>query len=515
MLRLRDRAPSLLGRRWLPFATVALALLLACPSLRNGWFADDDMFRARIDPRRAIPGFSYAPLDLFTFVSGDPVQRATFREAGLYPWWMADDFRMAFWRPLSSLTHLLDERLRPGSAGAAHAQSLLWFAALLAVLAALYRRFHVPWVANLALVLYALDDARAWPVGFIANRNAIVAATLAFAALLAYDRARRDGWRPGLWLAPILFGVALLGGESALALVGYLVAYATVIDSGPLGRRVARLWPYAALSLLWLAAYKALDYGTAGGGMYLNPMNEPGLYLHALLERLPVLLAAQVGAGLSDIFLMVRPTLQLVLYGLALVVLAVFAVLLLPTWRRLPVCRFWTLGAVLSLPPMCATYPMDRLLVFSSVGAMAAIALVFADWIERRHAAVPTRRLVTAGVSILVVCHLVLAPLLLAGNSRRGRLRLRGCARGPIAPLEAAARGWPAHALVAARRRRDGPAPGGRAAAGFAHVHSGVRAGGRVAPATFRRPAGSGRPRAPPCRAAPHRRRSRTGRGRA
>ena len=42
-----------------------------------------------------------------------------------------------------------------------------------------------------------LDDARGWVLGWTANRNVIVAAVFAFAALLAYDRARRGGWRLG------------------------------------------------------------------------------------------------------------------------------------------------------------------------------------------------------------------------------------------------------------------------------------------------------------------------------
>ena len=288
--------------------------------------------------------------------------------------------------------------------------------ALLAVLAALYRRFHAPWIAHLALVLYAVDDARGWVVGWTANRNALVAATLAFAALIAHDRARRDGWRPGTWLAPALFGAALLGGEAALALTGYLLAHALFVDSGPLARRLARLWPYAALAVAWLAAYKALGYGTSGGSMYLNPLDEPMPYLRALAERLPVLLAAQIGASLSDVWLLLPLPAQLAAYTLAVLGLLAFAVLLAPLWRRLPASRFWALGAVLSLPPACATFPMDRLLVFAGVGTMAAIALVFAEWLEGGALALlprARRAIATSVVLLLVLLHLVLAPVLL------------------------------------------------------------------------------------------------------
>ena len=275
MRRLVGRAPLILGRGWVPPATILLALLLVSPSLGVGPMADDYMHMARVDPRLHVPGFAYAPLDLFTFASGDPKQRAVLLEEGVFGWWMAPDFRMSFWRPLSSLTHVLDHELWAHSSVLAHAHSLLWFAALLAVLAHLYRPFHPPWIANLALVLYALDDARGWVLGWTANRNALVAATLAFAALLAHDRARRDGWRPGLWLAPALFGAALLGGEAALGVTGYFFAHALFVDEGPLARRLAWLWPYVALSVGWLVAYTALGYGTSGGGMYLNPLNEP------------------------------------------------------------------------------------------------------------------------------------------------------------------------------------------------------------------------------------------------
>jgi hypothetical protein len=416
MRRLVERAPLLLGRWWLPLCTVLLALLLVSPGLGGGPLADDYMLLARVDPRLHVPGFPYAPLDLFTFVSGDPSQRAVLLEKGVFGWWMAPDFRMSFWRPLSSLTHVLDHLLWPQSWVLAHVHSMLWFAALLAVLAVLYRRFHAPWVAHLALVLYAVDDARGWVLGWVANRNALVAATFAFAALVLHDRARRDGWRTGKWLAPALFAAALLGGEAALAVTGYLFAHALFIDSGPLSRRLGRLWPYAALAVAFLVAYKAMGFGASGGGMYLNPMDEPTPYLRALGERLPILLAAQIGLSLSDIWSALPPVARLSAYALAVAALVAFAALLAPLLRRRPACRFWALGAVLSLPPLCATIPMDRLLVFAGVGAMAAIALVFAEWLEGGAFALfprARRAAVTIAVSLLAVLHLVLAPLLL------------------------------------------------------------------------------------------------------
>lgn len=415
MARLSGYVSSFLAWRWLPPAVIVLALLLAAPALWVGLIGDDYMQLARVDARLHAPGFPYAPLDLFTFASGDSGQRAVLLDEGIFGWWMAPDFRWAFWRPLSSLTHLLDHTLWPRSRLLPHVQTLLWFAALLAVLAAVYRRFHAPWIAHLALLLYAVDDARAWVVGWSANRNALVAATLGFSALLLHDRARRDGWLPGAWLGPAFFAAALLGGESALGLTGYLFAYELFIDSGPLSRRLARLWPYAALSVAWLASYKLLGYGTSGGGHYLNPLDEPWGYLVALVQRLPILLAAQVGPSFSDAWMFLPPTAKVVGWMLALLVIALFGAVLAPLWRRTPECRFWALGTVLSLPPMCATFPMDRLLVFAGVGGMAMVAIVLAGWLEGGTLSLPRPRRVLAATVLpaLAVLHLVLSPVLL------------------------------------------------------------------------------------------------------
>jgi hypothetical protein len=416
MRRLLERAPDWLGRRWVPPAIILLALLLVSPCLSVKMVCDDYILLARVDPRAHVPGCTYAPLDLFALISGDPLQRAALMQEGVMAWWAAPDLRGSFWRPLSSLTHVVDFLARPRSALVAHAHSMLWFAALLAVVGGLYRRFHVPWVAHLALLLYALDDAHGLLLSWIANRNALVAATFAFAALLAHDRARRDTWQPGTWLAPMLFGAALLSGEAALAVTGYLVAHALFIDQGPLVRRLSRLWPYAILASAWLAAYRALGYGARGLGLYDDPTDGLVRYLGVLVERLPVLLAAQLGFAPSDLWPHVPRTAQLAISGVTLATLVAVALVLGPVLRREPVCRFWAVGAVLSLPPMCATFPSDRLLAFAGVGAMAAIAMLMAEALQRDTPAVLGRGACVARrivLPLLVLAHLVMAPLLL------------------------------------------------------------------------------------------------------
>ena len=50
-------------------------------------------------------------------------------EHGLGVWWAAPNFKIAFWRPLSALTHAIDLALWPKSAALMHLQTVGWFLA--------------------------------------------------------------------------------------------------------------------------------------------------------------------------------------------------------------------------------------------------------------------------------------------------------------------------------------------------------------------------------------------------
>ncbi len=98
-----------------------------------------------------------------------------------------------------------------------HIQSILWFALACAAAGALYRRFMTPaWVAGLAALLYALDDARGIGVGWLSGRNALLTILCGFFVLLCHDRWRRDGWRVGPFLSVRALAMGLLSGEAAL-----------------------------------------------------------------------------------------------------------------------------------------------------------------------------------------------------------------------------------------------------------------------------------------------------------
>jgi hypothetical protein len=401
-----------LERRYVPWLIVGLALLLSSPSLFTGLCADDFIHQLALRRDPGIAGFSYRPLDLFAFADGDPTRTRQLIDAGIYPWWTDPRVVLSFLRPITSATHYLDHLLWPHQPVLMHLQNVLWFGLLLLVVNAIYRRFmRAGWIASLALLLYALDDARAPTVGWLANRNALVALTLALPALIAHDKWRRDGAKYGAWLGPLALGVGLLAGEAALLVVAYLFAYALFIDQGTLRARLGRLAPYAAVILVWRAAYAQLGYGSLGSGVYLDPASDPVRFLQAAATRLPVLLLAQFAlppADLWDLYPLVFPAGRALTLLVALLVLAGLGALIRPLWIRDPRVRFWTVGCLLSTLIMCATFPHDRLLTGISLGAMALVAELVVSFVQR---AAPSRGARLAGRA-LVVCHLALAPLL-------------------------------------------------------------------------------------------------------
>jgi hypothetical protein len=235
-----------------------------------------------------------------------------------------------------------------------HVQSLLWFAGAIAAAALFYRRLLVPaWVAGLAALLFAVDDAHGMPAVWLANRNANIGVLFGLIALIAHDRWRRDGWRPGALIAPLALLLGLLAGEIALAAGGYLLAYALFLDTDNWRGRLASLVPGGLVGSLWWVTYRVMGYGASGSGVYIDPGASPGEFVHAVIDRAPMLFAGLWGipSGLGH-FLSQSAAHVLWLVAVGLIVAVTF--LLLPILRRDRAARFFALGMVLSLVPACA-----------------------------------------------------------------------------------------------------------------------------------------------------------------
>ncbi len=390
--------------------------LLPCVNL--GFTADDAMLRVRASGDHRFAGFPPTRSDLFVFISGDPAQRAELMETGTLPWWTAPYYRLAFWRPISSWTHAADFAWWPDQSAAMYLHSIAWFAVALAIVAALYRRHHSRAVATLALLLFALDDARGPAVGYISNRNAVLALAFGAAALVAHDRWRRDGQCAAAVLAPLAFACGLLAGEATIGVLGYLLGHAVFLDRGSILDRARALAPYALVLVAYAAGYRALGYGATGSDIYVDPGGDPRTFATLALPRIAALLAGQFAGPWSDFWLVYSPEVAIWVLVWSVAVVVTVAAVMRRSIGGDPVARMWATGSLVACVPIASAFPADRLLGFVGLGGMGLVAMLFDAW----YRAGARGRRWSAGarvvVGVLALCHLVLAPLLLPVRAR-------------------------------------------------------------------------------------------------
>jgi hypothetical protein len=387
---------------------VALGLLLASPSLWTQPVADDLLHELLLRGEPGLRGLEPKTVDLFRFASGDPAPTLALMNEGVFPWWTDPTVRLSFFRPLAGLTHFLDWRWFAGRAGLMHLHSLAWYGALLGAVALTYRRFAPPSTALLALLFYAVDDAHAPTVGWIANRNAVIALCFSLLAVAAHAQWRTNGSASHCWRAPAFLGLGLLAGESAIAGAAYLLAYAMFLERTPLRARAASLLGPLMVLIAWRVAYVRLGYGTSGSGVYLDPVTSPLAFVQTLAERVPVSLLAAVALPWSDfweVYPLVSPWLGPAVWCFAVAVLSGLALLLRPLLRESANARFWAAGTVFSAVPAASTFPHDRMLLAVTVGWMALLALALTTTVRARWREI--------SLSALVLVHAVAAPLLL------------------------------------------------------------------------------------------------------
>lgn len=405
----RDRAYRLLMRALTrPHAAWFVALLafaMSLPAISLGLIGDDYLLAARVES---------APLAAFEFHSRDPeLRRAELlaaREAGEVPWWIDDDFHQAFLRPLASLSVALDFAVWPRAVWWMHVQNSLWFAAVVLLVGALYRRLAPsPRVAALALFFFAMNSSQAMTTAFIAARNTLMAAFFGLLALwcwLAADEAsgaRRVAFSCGSLLA--LAG-ALLSAEIGVSAGAFLFSYAFVLGRGSLRARLLRFAPYALLMLAWQVAYQLAGYGASTSGFYRTPGADPLGFAFALLTGLPIYLTSVLTLPFATLSGLTPWALMGAAVAASLVLLLMRG-LLWPLLQREPSARFFALGAVLSVIPLGTTVPQDRLVFFIDFGIAALLALLV---VQRLDAPSPERA--RRGARALFSMHALAAPIL-------------------------------------------------------------------------------------------------------
>jgi hypothetical protein len=389
--------------------SVALVILLGIwlrwPSLYNGFFSDDMTAVAMVKGVYASPR---APLDLFNFTDGTPQDHARLMRYGSLPWWTADHLRMAMMRPLASALILVDQRLFGKHALPYHVHSMVWWVALMLAAAGLFNDLFTVPVASAALLLFALEEGHTFTLGWIANRGALIAMVFCLLGLRAHLRWRRAGVRRAAYISSLCFALALLSGEWAFPLMGYVFAFELVGSTGTWRSRALALLPSALPSLVFAAVRARLGYGALNSGVYTDPLSEPLRFVFMIGERMPVFFADMVfsipanywvaGSPWRDQLLgsgLIPPDIWIQLPGWTFwhfwIGIAAMLTVGLTLWAVLPARPanerrelYWLLlGALLSLLPMVSSFPHGRMVLPAALAFAPASAIVLHECARR------------------------------------------------------------------------------------------------------------------------------------
>ncbi len=412
------------GRYWIGVLVILIiGVALRGESLRVGFGMDDYAQLAMLDDAYPV---ERGPWDLFSFSKGDPDEVHTLMSKGSLAWWSHPELKLCALRPGSSLLMWLDVKLFGHAAVWHHVHTLVWWSVMLLAAALLLRRVLPQRWAVLALLLYALDECHTYPIGWLANRNAIVSATFAFLALYAHVRHREDDWRPGRWLSPLSLALAFSGGEYTLCILPFYVLYELCSAPGSAGRRAKALAPMLAMFVGYVLLHRGLGYGSFASAVYVDPAREPLAWLQMAAFRLPVLVADMFLAIPTSKMAISREliALQAKLGPAALLMVCAFAP---GAWRRLPPPErkrlLWLLLASLaSILPVASSFVSARLLLIPTLAGHAVLAALILDGWDRVRSA-PSRYRPMSLLRGLLAAALLAAHIPLATGSGLDEMR--------------------------------------------------------------------------------------------
>lgn len=412
---------------WCIRVAALLGMALSLPSLTAGFIADD-FFHWEVLSGRFNNDHPGSLLGMFSFADGNTERARDFMQKGIYPWWTADTIRLSFWRPLSEFTHWIDYRLWPDSPALMHAQNIFWYGMLIIAMGIWLRAIDSNKLrAGVATLIYGISAMHGTAIGWIASRNALIAAVFGVLCLIGFHYARQGSFpsrqrRVFYGASLAAFSLSLLAGESAIAVTAYLFSYVLFLDKNKkILSRLGVLLPYAVIVVVWKYIYSHLGYGSYGSGAYVDPATEMGRFIPLAAMRIPALLAAQI-FGAPSILHNYMPGLmvQIAYSAIAVIALSLFMVSIYTlNLHRDKNVRFYGLAMLLASIPISATIPDDRLLTLVGLGGAGLLAAFFVAVVDRFKALRGGGRVAIAALaSYLFLLHLVVMPALFPSNVR-------------------------------------------------------------------------------------------------
>jgi hypothetical protein len=417
--------PVINSKYWL-LIVIGIAILLYLPLLFSGFYQDDLGHRFSLSPEAAEKlGFplEMAPAwwNLYGFSTHSEGHFEMLKDQGyFYPWWASDTVRVSFFRPLASGLLALDFSLWTNTPLPIHIHSLLWFILLLFLIFRLYKDLTKSvTVAGLGVLLIALDDVFASPVGWISNRHSLVAMVFGVLCLILYNRGVRQKNRGLIGGSYALMAVALFTSEMGLVTFAYLFAHMLVLDQDRPVNRILRIAPFVVIIVIWRVIYSMLGYGVRGSTLYVDPITSPVQFIRSTATRLPVNLFTAVGLPIADLTIAAAPQAVVVIAAVCLIAAVLYAVMAFPVLKKHRLAAFWLIGMLCALVPLSSGVPSNRNLVFVSLGLMGLVSQLFVDVakMEKSDLAGFWRVLLKAHVPVLVILYMVISPIFLSSQA--------------------------------------------------------------------------------------------------
>lgn len=363
------------------------------------------------------PSIGHATDKLFSFFNeAKNSNLSVAKSTGWIPWWTSQDLKVDFWRPLTALTHWLDYQLWPELPEVMHLQNIAWYLVLVAAIFVLFGQLNMRAGAIiLATSLYALDASHAEAIGWIANRNIIISASLGVLSLIFLLEYLQSSQRHlALAVAAILSFLTLLSAEGGLSIFPFLILAIWLVAS-PLTvkHKVCVSLIFLSIFFIWQLAYKAGDHGATGSGAYLDPAHTPLAFIRNGLIQWPILFMDQMTGIETLAILLADETLKLQA-TIAYFFLAAFLLLISPLLKKSSLAVFLLLSALGALIPAGTTILTGGRLMFISGIAICGLIALFAIDLFRNADWVPANRAYRGIAKSAVV---LLALTQLAGNA--------------------------------------------------------------------------------------------------
>jgi hypothetical protein len=357
-------------------AILGAAVAMHLPSAFQGFYADDETHQLALRGGSPLPKPPW--WNLYDFGETADWTTADGAVDGV-PWWTSPDWKIRFFRPLTSATLALDHALFGDWAPGYHLTSFAWYAALLLAVHSLYLSLGLEaGAALLALALYAATNGATLPVGWPANRNSVLA-LLGVVAAVRVALGGRAAFRPAAApLAVLLAGLACLAKESGVLAFALLAVGFGAEALRAEGRDASRRAAVAAAACLGAGLAFVAWLGLAGfgtrSGFYATPWSDTWEYagnLLVLFSAGPLRLIAPVSLDLGMIF----PAIVVPACLLALGLVAFVAYRMIPALKRRPEAGVLLAWLGLSLAAEGGAPPSDRLLLSAAIGSAGLLAI--------------------------------------------------------------------------------------------------------------------------------------------